>query len=383
VTDLFSSKRDGVSVRGETVWLSFMFDGKRQRVSTGMKHSPQNLMAAQSRLDKIKRDIALGNFSLRDEFPELAERTTTPWTTAVETWLRSRKPFLAETTFITYEKDAEIVSRMFEGANLESITRADIKTELGEMGASRCSGRIRNLKTVIKGVFEWATDAGLVPSNPAAGISLVGLRAKAGRGPADPFTPEEVKAILGAADSVALALGCTYRLAFYTGMRMSELFALQREDVRRDQADGVISVSAAKVRGILKETKTAGSTRKITLLPRASVAIDGLLIYGDALGFKPLLLNPYGNRPWIDDAEYRRVWTKVLALAGVRYRNPYQTRHTYASLMLMAGEPEMWVAAQMGHADWGMIRKVYGKWIPAAAKDAGAKGARFIAGVEP
>ncbi len=24
----------------------------------------------------------------------------------------------------------------------------------------------------------------------------------------------------------------------------------------------------------------------------------------------------------------------------------------------------MWVAKQMGHADWGMIRKVYGKWIP-------------------
>ncbi len=24
----------------------------------------------------------------------------------------------------------------------------------------------------------------------------------------------------------------------------------------------------------------------------------------------------------------------------------------------------MWVAKQMGHADWGIIRKVCGKWIP-------------------
>ncbi len=23
----------------------------------------------------------------------------------------------------------------------------------------------------------------------------------------------------------------------------------------------------------------------------------------------------------------------------------------------------MWVAKQMGHADWGMIRRIYGKWI--------------------
>ena len=24
----------------------------------------------------------------------------------------------------------------------------------------------------------------------------------------------------------------------------------------------------------------------------------------------------------------------------------------------------MWVARQMGHRDWGMIRKIYGRWIP-------------------
>ncbi|MNL71231.1 hypothetical protein D3C87_1963550 [compost metagenome] len=33
----------------------------------------------------------------------------------------------------------------------------------------------------------------------------------------------------------------------------------------------------------------------------------------------------------------------------------------------------MWVASQMGHADWGMIRRVYGRWMPDAAPDAGSK----------
>lgn len=46
----------------------------------------------------------------------------------------------------------------------------------------------------------------------------------------------------------------------------------------------------------------------------------------------------------------------------VRY--PYQTRHTYASMMLSAGENPMWVAQQMGHSDWAMIRRVYGRWMP-------------------
>jgi integrase len=50
-------------------------------------------------------------------------------------------------------------------------------------------------------------------------------------------------------------------------------------------------------------------------------------------------------------------------LGKVKYRCPYQTRHTFASMMLSSGKNPMWVASQMGHADWGMIRKVYGRWI--------------------
>lgn len=33
----------------------------------------------------------------------------------------------------------------------------------------------------------------------------------------------------------------------------------------------------------------------------------------------------------------------------------------------------MWVAAQMGHSDWTMIAKVYGRWMPAADVEAGGK----------
>jgi len=42
-------------------------------------------------------------------------------------------------------------------------------------------------------------------------------------------------------------------------------------------------------------------------------------------------------------------------------------------MMLSAGEHPMWVAKQMGHSDWTMIAKVYGKWMPDANKMAGQK----------
>jgi len=77
-----------------------------------------------------------------------------------------------------------------------------------------------------------------------------------------------------------------------------------------------------------------------------------------------------------NDHAIRQAWAGILRRAGIRYRNPYQTRHTYASMLLTAGENPMWVATQMGHADWGMIRKVYGRWIPANDPLAGSRVAK-------
>jgi integrase len=40
---------------------------------------------------------------------------------------------------------------------------------------------------------------------------------------------------------------------------------------------------------------------------------------------------------------------------------------------MSAGENPVWVASMMGHKDWAMIIKVYGRWIPSVAPDAGNK----------
>jgi integrase len=42
-------------------------------------------------------------------------------------------------------------------------------------------------------------------------------------------------------------------------------------------------------------------------------------------------------------------------------------------MMLSAGEHPTWVAKQMGHSDWTMIARVYGRWMPAADLHAGQR----------
>lgn len=77
-----------------------------------------------------------------------------------------------------------------------------------------------------------------------------------------------------------------------------------------------------------------------------------------------IFLNPRTDKSWTDDAPIRKTaWTPTLTKAGVKYRKPYNTRHTFASIMLSSGAHPMWVAKQLGHKDWGMIRKIYGRWI--------------------
>ena len=51
-----------------------------------------------------------------------------------------------------------------------------------------------------------------------------------------------------------------------------------------------------------------------------------------------IFLNPDGD-PWLDDQQMRKgAWVPTLERAEVRYRHPYMMRHTYASMMVSAGE---------------------------------------------
>ena len=50
--------------------------------------------------------------------------------------------------------------------------------------------------------------------------------------------------------------------------------------------------------------------------------------------------------------------------SGLMYRRMYETRHTFASWALAAGESPEWVARTLGHVNTSMIYKTYGRYIP-------------------
>jgi len=40
---------------------------------------------------------------------------------------------------------------------------------------------------------------------------------------------------------------------------------------------------------------------------------------------------------------------------------------------VVADENPAWIASQMGHRDWGMIRRTYARWLPSADPHAGSR----------
>lgn len=157
-------------------------------------------------------------------------------------------------------------------------------------------------------------------------------------------------------------------------MRTSELVALDWGDV--DWLRGEVRVSKAMTQaagGEAEVTKTTSGRRSIKLLAPAMEALKAqkeFTFLADAEVFQ----NPRTLERWTGDQPIRKtMWAHVLKRSGVRYRRPYQTRHTYASMMLSSNEHPMWVAQQMEHKDWTMIARVYGRWMPSADLTAGFK----------
>lgn len=60
--------------------------------------------------------------------------------------------------------------------------------------------------------------------------------------------------------------------------------------------------------------------------------------------------------------DVRGFWKTTLRELGIRYRRPYNTRHTYATLGIMSGARPAFLAGQLGHS-LQVFFQVYAKWI--------------------
>ena len=371
--------RDGRGVRAateNTIEIFFMYKGERCRERIPLKPTTANLKRAEQHRSAIIYAISTGTFDYLTTFPNSKHAIkfndsndgSEKLEIYIEHWLVRKKTELKTSTFNGYRKIASQLTALLGNLKLTEIRKKHVRDALSIKEVSNKT--LANIQSVLKAALDDAAEDELIETNPLAGWTYTKLAPPRTTEKIDPFSKEEQAIILAQSEGQNRNF---IQFSLWTGLRTSELVALDWDDI--DFVRGVVIINKALTQfsEVPESTKTASGCREVKLLAAALSALTDQKKYTFLKG-KEIFQNPRYNERWTGDQPIRKtMFQPCLKKAGVRYRNPYQTRHTFASMMLSAGEHPMWVAKQMGHADWTMIARVYGKWMPDADKTAGSR----------
>lgn len=356
------ARQRGITIRGNSAQIAFTYQGIRCRETIPIPPTK----AAQKELilkrQAILYEISIGKFDYSKHFPHSRKaqefRKTRPdlYTIkeAIIRWLQRSQGKLQKSTLQDYNSVIYYhLIPAFGELTISELTASKVKEWLSILPCS--SKRKGNILIPLRQMFDELYHDEFIDKNPLQRVKNLPSKTRE----PEPFTQEEITRILNELTGQAKNL---IQFAFYSGLRTSELIALRWQDV--DFENNRIFVTSAYVRGQLKTTKTKSGKREVTLQPQAKEALLNQQTFTRTQN-QTVFHDPDTSQPWRDDQPIRKkVWIPALKRANIKYRNPYQTRHTFASMLLSRGEKPLWVAQQMGHKDWGMIIKVYGRWIP-------------------
>lgn len=351
-----------LKLRGDSTLFDFYYKNQRIRATLPLSlKNKEHKKTLEALMSSIQSDIALDRFKLSKYFPDhpLVKRfqlaSDIKISTQLETWLKQKQNDLALSTLRDYRSAVDYhLIPVFGEITISELTTTQVRNWLYTLDIS--NQRKNNVLIPLRAIFGDAYADELIDRNPLDRIKQLPRK----NSEPDPFTTQEINLIL---DNCTGQIRNIFRFAFWTGLRTSELIALRWSDIDLKKKTAYIRHVRTRT-GDKDIPKTDASIRNIELLDPSLEALLEQKKYTFEQG-EHIFHNPITDLPWKHDGPLRKTaWKPTLELAGVPYRKPYSTRHTYASQMLSAGVNPMLVAKQMGHKDWGMLRKVYGRWLP-------------------
>ena len=383
------------------LFFDFRFKGLRCREQTSLPDSKSNRAKMEKVLKKIEDEIAEGSFEYRKYFPDskLAkklENRPVPSTLSVDVSLNANyaiktgtplfKEF-SEQWFIEFSIDWRrsykatvrqiLDSRLlpeFGDREVSSIRREDILVfrsnlakDPGRKKDSKISPRrINAIVLVLKQILNEAADRFNFTTQ-----TLRIKQLKIPKSDVKPFTLEEVQQII---QTVRADFKNYYIVRFFTGMRTGEIDGLKWKYIDFDRR--LILIRETFTWGDEDYTKNDSSQRDIQM---SAPVFDALKRQYESTGKKSEFVfcnNEY--KPLDVTNVTRRVWYPLLRYLGLETRNPYQSRHTAATLWLASGEAPEWIARQLGHTSTEMLFKVYSRFVPNLTRQDGSAFDRLL-----
>jgi integrase len=264
-------------------------------------------------------------------------------------FLKFKERELKNSTFEKYKSIIDLrLLPIFKDLPISEIKTSDIKLWL--LDIEDVGGKSKRIYiSVLKGIFDEALYDELIEKNPVSRIRPP----KMDKPPINPFTSENVVQIIDSAKMF------NYRhyliIAFFTGLRSGEIIGLKKEDI--DLKNKILKVRRTRSRFGESDPKTFDSIRDIPILDSLLPHLSELLESHD----HEYLLKTQYNQPYRDTNVFvDRYWKPSLESLNIKYRRPYNTRHTYATNMLYRNlVTPVELAQLLGHSSTQMVYDVY------------------------
>lgn len=223
--------------------------------------------------------------------------------------------------------------------------------------------RRKNAVRLVTSLFNQAVSDELIQRNPARSIPATRVVKRE----LDPFSRTEADAVIAKLYEVTSGLqaiyACFFEFSFYTGMRPGEAMALRWSEV--DTRNRTARVCRIRLYGKIQERTKTKTSREVLLNDQALQALEKARPLTAARSDYVFAPEGSGDKSELyvrSETGPKRYWLLALRKLGMRHRRMYDTRHTYATMCLMAGMNPAFIASQLGHSVQ-ILLSTYARWI--------------------
>lgn len=284
----------------------------------------------------------------------------------IEEWFFHHKYKIMESTAYGYKKIIPCVQAYFGGVFVNDIDTEMIYNYINYLKNGTISeSSMKIYYKVVQLSLRYALMYRYISYNPASEIILK----KPPRVEIKPFSEAEFNLLITAPGPDWLRNSII--IAFRTGMRPGEIFALKWSDIDLEQRYISVqrSISRASSNTTLKTTKTPTGVRRIDIDSKLTALLTGMRKDNPEETYvfpgTPRSKKEY-RVPWNLSSELRKMCEKV----NIPPRNFYALRHTHASVLLSHGVHPKIVQERLGHSSCKITMDTYSHVAPTIQRDA-------------
>lgn len=329
----------------ERLRLEWTYQGQRRTLYPGLVDTKTNRIKAREIALQIEADVENAAYdSSLSKYKKVAKPLLLLSPVELfDIWLQFKKNnWDADTFKIRNYLKSDLIN--FFQSQKNNLTEEDVKAFYHWLSQKKLATDTFNRKLdTFESAWEWLLESGQVPENPWRNLPR---RKNGKKGDAKPFSKIEINRIVSAfeAHETYRHYSVFVRFLFGTGCRMGEAIGIRWQDI--DFGTGKITVTEQVTSGRRKSAKS-GSCREFYLSASLKILLQE---FRPVISEERNLIFTTLTGKQMDAHNFReRAWTIILGLAGVAYRKPSNTRHSFCSHALESGMNPVTVAAITGH----------------------------------